>query len=229
MNIISRLGLGLNKKVVVPDRSILLPGEFNATVEVLVREGIFDPNGKVLKHIPEKRAESFVVQFLELLTVQFGGIGEVYPLPITDIENNTRYIQNSYYTLNCKGDIGDDSKGIVVGTGATSPTISDYKLQTQIVHGSGSGEMLYGGVTFGAPTSDSTTSHFTITRDFANSSGAAIVVKEIGLYNNAFTLGVSRTLGFWFMTLHDLIDSGSGISVANGNTLTINYRPSATI
>jgi hypothetical protein len=84
--------------------------------------------------------------------------------------------------------------------------------------------MQYGALTFGAPSTDNVSiAQFTITRNFANSSGASITVNEIGLYVQSYKLnGGPQGVGY-FMTIHDVISGG--IAVPNGQTLTVNYRP----
>ena len=82
----------------------------------------------------------------------------------------------------------------MVGTGNTAPTINDYNLESKISHGTGAGQLQYGAVTFGEPTCDASSCHFTITRDFSNSSGAEIVVYEIGLICRAVDGGNDKAL-----------------------------------
>lgn len=117
--------------------------------------------------------------------------------------------------------------GTRVGTGNTAVTITDYALQTPVAEGTGSGQMAHGAVTFGSPAADSTTSQFTITRNFTNSSGGSMTINEIGLYcRNFYSIEASLTVGY-FMIIRDVI--GGGIAVPNGQTLTVNYRPQAVV
>jgi len=74
----------------------------------------------------------------------------------------------------CNAGAGDDSFGIVVGSG----TPETYKLGNQISHGTGSGQLEYENVDF----SDFYGQTFTISRNFANLSGADITVSECGVY-----------------------------------------------
>jgi len=108
--------------------------------------------------------------------------------------------------------------GIIIGTGVTAPDITDDSIETLIAHAT----MNYGAVTFGLPSSDATTSQLTITRNFSNVSGGAVVVNEIALYCRGYD-GAAR----YFCIIHDVI--GGGISVPNGQTLTVNYRPQAVV
>ena len=76
---------------------------------------------------------------------------------------------------------GDDTFGIVVGTGDTPVTADDYNLASKIAHGTGAGQLSYGAVTLYDPFVSDYTVKQRIARSFTNNSGADITVKEIGL------------------------------------------------
>jgi len=197
---------------------LLIPGEVGAVLELTVR----DKDGKITDH-RVMRSKSFVRQFLELLWIQAFQIPEVAPYNMRDTGNVLRDICESGFTFAADGGIGIVTHGIIVGTGVTAPTINDYVLVTPIAHGVAAGQLQYSAVTFGAPASDATTSQFTNTRDFANGSGGAITVNEIALYVEAYLYAVT----YYFMIIRDVI--AGGISVPNGQTLTVNYREQAVV
>jgi len=200
---------------------LLLPGEVGAVLELTVR----DRRGKVTDHRLMK-SRSFVRQFLELLYIQAYQIPELICMDVRDIDDVVQDIAESGYTFASNAGNTDDTFGIIVGTGTTDPDIDDYHIETKIDHDAApptAGAMQYSAVTFGAPASDATTSQFTITRNFANGSGGAITVNEIALYVKAYRYEVT----YYFMTIRDVIDGG--IAVPDGQTLTINYRPQATV
>jgi hypothetical protein len=166
-----------------------------------------------------RKSESFVQQFMQILYLNMQYLTTAMAISIRDTSNTLRNAyMDSYIIWRCDGPINDTTYGIVVGTGAVAPTISDYALGTLIAHGGGAGQLQYGAVSFGAPASDATTSQFTITRNFANASGGGITVNEIGLYNKFYD-GDTR----YAMLIRDVV--GGGILVPNGQTLTVNYRP----
>ena len=204
-----------------PDHELFEPGELGVLLEIAVKK----PDGTVTKQW-KKRAESLVRQFFDVWLVQLLNVPEMNPLQIRDTGNLLRDIAMSDWTFNANALTGDATFGLVVGTGNVAPTILDYALGAQILHGIGAGQVQYGNVAFGLPASDPTTSSFTITRDFANASGGSITVNEIGLYVKADeALAVNPfypTNQRIFMTIRDVI--GGGIAVPNGQTLTINYR-----
>lgn len=195
-------------------KHLLLPGEVGAILELTVS----NKDGKVT----EKRvlkSKSFVRQFLELLWVQAFPIPEVVTYSVRDTGNILRAICESGFIFACNAAAADVTLGIIIGTGAVAPTINDYVIGTIIPNAT----MNYGGVTFGTPASDATTSQFTITRNFANVSGGAVTVNEIALY----VKGYKYNTAYYFMTIRDVI--AGGIAVPNGQTLTVNYRLQAAI
>lgn len=195
-------------------KHILKPGEVGAILELVVK----DKDGKVTEERIIK-SKSFVRQFLELLwiqTIQIPYTSGGYSLK--DTSNTLRLIAGSAYTFAVNAEVADTAFGIVIGTGSGAPTINDYHLGAIIAHAT----MNYGAVTFGLPTSDSTTSQFTITRNFSNVSGGSVTVQEIGLYVRGFIWNST----YYFMAIRDVT---GGIVIPNGQTLTVNYRIQAVI
>jgi hypothetical protein len=221
----SRISLKDEEKL-IKNSNLTLPGELNATIELVVREGIFNPDGKITTQIGPKRSESFTRQFLELLWMQAMNVYYLTGYRVRDINNTLKNVFASNRTFDVTGAIAAVDKGIIVGTGNTAPTINDYAIETIIPHDAApptAGAMQYSAVTFGAPASDATTSQFTITRNFANASGGAITVNEIALYCYAYWFATAYS----FMTIRDVI--AGGIAVPNGQTLTVNYRPQGVV
>ncbi len=201
---------------------ILEEGELNAVLEWKV----FDPKTNIVQEHKVKRSESFVQAFMQLLYLQFLAIPHTANYPLIDTSNATHYFHSVQTLFAAEAGIASILYGIVVGTDNTAPTITNYHLGTIILHDAApptAGRMQYSAMTFGAPSSDATTSQFTLTRNFANASGGAITVNEIGLYvkHNVYTTS------YYFMTIRDVI--AGGIAVPNGQTLTINYRPQAVV
>jgi hypothetical protein len=197
---------------------LLVPGEVGLILELTLK----DRDGKVTDH-RLMRSKSFVRQFLELLWIQCVQIPEVLTYSVRGTDNTLYDLFLSGWIFASNAGVGDTSFGTVVGSGTTAPAIDDYKLESIIAHGVGAGQLQYSAVTFGAPASDSTTSQFTITRDFANGSGAAVTVNEVGLYVKGYTYNLAH----YFLAIRDVI--AGGISVPDGQTLTINYREQAVV
>ena len=215
-------------KKLEPDHIVFQPGEMGAVLELTVRK-----KDGTIREQRVRKAESFVRQFLDLLMMQAAMANEMSYHQIRDTGNVLRAIAFSGLTFATNGAANDDTYGVMVGTGNTAPTITDYALETKIDDGVAAGEMQYGGVTYGLPTASATESHFTITRDFSNASGGDITVEEIGIYVKAMAAWIiqsnDRTSGapdLIFMTIRDVV--GGGITIPNGETLTVNYRLQAT-
>lgn len=219
----AKVGLKPKLEVIKEDEipHILEESEVGAVLELTVKR----KDGSIRERRVLK-SKSFVRQFLELLWIQAYQIPELVCYELRDTSNVLQNIPQSGYIFACNALVNDDTFGIIVGTGTTAPTIDDYAIETQIMDGAGGGQLEYGTVTYGIPASDATTSQFTITRDFANASGGAITVNEIALYVKGY-LYEDLHLTYYFMTIRDVI--GGGISVPNGETLTVNYRPQAVV
>jgi len=193
------------------------PGELGAVIELIVRNN----KGEITER-QDMLSKSFVRQFLEGLWVCFSYLSFGYPKSMRQTNGNYDTIRSNTVNWTCNSPANNDTYGVMVGTGITAPNIDDYDMETKINHGVGAGQMQYSAVTFGAPTEDGSTSHFTITRDFSNNSGASITVREIGLIVIFATpAGTTR----YFLVLHDAVN----IAVPDGETLTVNYRIQGTV
>ena len=225
---VARVELEGKASALDPDHLVFAPGELGAILEWTVT----GKDGEVREHRTLK-SKSYVGQFFDLLIVQMNSVTELVPATIRDTGNIDREICVSSFNFACNAVANTDSYGIQVGTGNTAPTIDDCKLQTPIANGSGAGQLQYGGVTFGLPTSDAVQSHFTVTRNFSNQSGNPITVYEIGLVVKGDIpepWQVSKTYSavqYNFLTIRDVI--AAGISILNGETLTVNYRQVANV
>jgi len=218
-----------------PYSRLVRPGELGLILELTVK----DKDGRVTDR-RTMRGKSFLRQFLELLFIQMSGTytyGSSYPYhqPVMYVKDINGYLRPVAASIYYHGDIfdadagvGSTGYGIVAGAGTTPPNIDDYNLESMIGHGSGAGQMGYGAMTFGLPTSDPTTSHFTLTRDFSNSSGVTITVNEVGVRVKANALKYNQNWDTaYFLIIRDVISGG--INVPNGQTLTVNYREQAAI
>lgn len=213
-------------KVIKPDQihHVLAEGAVGLALEYTVTD---DKTGKITSHGIQK-SESFVQQFLQLLFLMMNMTPPVAAATdVRDTSNTLRNVVHGGSNWYCGALITDATYGIQVGTGNTAPVISNYVMETLIAHGVAGGQLQYSAVTFAAPAADATTSQFTITRNFANGSGGAITVNEIGLVCRAYDVAGSFVTVRYFLIVRDVI--GGGIAVPNGQTLTINYRPQAVV
>ncbi len=221
-----KISLAVRSRV-IPDSEILKlfnPGEVGCILDWEVRDTLTHE----LIEVGKKKSESFTQQFMEFLWVWMNAIHPMAGFLSKRTDAKSILLSSNYRTGAILGTAGTVVDGIIVGTGITAPQVTNYVMENPIGHGAGAGQLQYSAVTWGAPASDATTSQFTITRNFANASGAGITVNEIGLYNAAWVFTQSNSpVASCFMWLHDVI--AGGILVGNGQTLTVNYRPQCVI
>jgi hypothetical protein len=195
-------------------------GELGAVLELTVR----NRRGEVTQR-REMLSESFVKQFLQLMWVSCVRVATGYRIKdywVKDVDGDLNPVQVASTSFQANAGPNVDTYGILVGTGTTAPTIDDYRVETKISHGTGAGQLQYSAVAFGAPTSDGTVSHFTITRDFSNASGSPITVREAGLVVRFERMGSGYG---YYLTIRDAVN----ITIPDGETLTVNYRLQATV
>ena len=192
-----------------------------------------DASGKLLT-FRRFKAKSWLAQFLGLIKGQFmiphGASTNAGNAPVTDTSGTVRYYPYSgayIYTgalcLYAGDGVGD--YGLVVGSSDTPNTVNTYTMGAIIPHGNSSGQLYYGATTIENPQNPPNTNYwfFRIVRTFTNSSGASIIVKEIGL--------VAKTNDATYTTRYFLIarDVISPVTVPNGATLTVRYIPKITV
>jgi len=182
-------------------------------IEALVK----DKKGRVTRRL-KRKSHSFVANFIKCLAVQLAMGKET----ITDTGGTAREPRPDGGNLGANAGSGVTSYGIQVGTGTNAVSINDTALQTIIAHGTGTGQLQYGAVTFGATACDTAKCECTITRNFANASGGDITVYELGLVLAMVDGGVQK-----YLVARDVVSTG--ITVPNGQTLTVNYKIRATV
>jgi hypothetical protein len=120
------------------------------------------------------------------------------------------YPRNSLGWYN-QGDLGVDANGIVIGSGTTSPTRTDYALQSKIPHGTGVGQIYYNRQTYELLSDN----QFRLNREFTNA-GSDLSVAEAGLI---YVTDIAGT-GYNLLLLRDTF---TAISVTTGNGIRVRY------
>jgi hypothetical protein len=110
-----------------------------------------------------------------------------------------------------QGDLAYDLNGIVIGTGTTPPSRTDYALQAKIPHGTGSGQIYYNRQTYELLTDYS----FRLNREFTNA-GSDLSVAEAGLI---YATGIGGAL---YNTLL-IRDTFTPVPVTAGNGIRVRY------
>jgi hypothetical protein len=179
------------------------------TFEGYIEWELLDPKGRVVKR-GKQPMKSWVKQWLQLLYIYWASA----TVSVIDTSGTSRSL-SSTTTFTLAAGAGTSSYGIVVGSSDTPVTRDDYKLASQIAHGNGTGQLMYGAMSFDAPITYSTGYLFRAMRVFTNSSGADITVKEIGVYAN-------YTGAYYFCIIRDVLTTP--VTIPNGYSWTVRYN-----
>jgi hypothetical protein len=142
--------------------------------------------GKLIEETKWKEAKCFVIGFMKHLEFMFGhdyGITADSVLMV-DTSGTERTVTVTDYARkygSCEAPGNEDEYGIVIGTGTTTVTTSDYCVETPIEHGAASGKMNYGSTVVGGAVAAGGGCALTISRQFGNDSGAQITIRELCL------------------------------------------------
>lgn len=172
-----------------------------------------DRNGKLRRRF-RRKSHSYVQQWNELICVQ---VGYKLNLSIKDTGGTDRDVDKNLTTLQSNAPAANADYGIVVGTGNTAVTISDYALETICAEGTGTNQLNYQACTIADASVSGSECSFTVTRSAINNSGITITVKEIGLY----CLGHDGIAGRYFLGLRDVL--ASTVDVPDGGAITVVY------
>jgi len=190
-------------------------------VKAYLKIKVINEKGKCI-YYRHYRSRSFVIGFLDVIFSNLSG---------QSIQNyntsGSAYNVQPADTMSVNDGSNDNSYGIQIGTGTTTPTITDTRLSLLIENGTGAGQMQYGGVNItGAVTNTSNnTGYITVTRTFTNNSGASITVSEVGLVaysGSASGTTIGNASNQMYLIIHDLLPTP--ITVPNGSSLSISYE-----
>jgi len=161
----------------------------------------------------DRESHSWVIQFPQILCAH---MASKYTDQIRDTGNTLRNYQTTAQAINVNAAATVITYGIVIGTGTTAEDATQYKLTTQIINGSGSGQAVHSAVTIVESSVVGTTAIFTVARTFTNNYATAdLLVKEIGIYAQ-----VSLSTTCYFMLARDL----ENITIVKaGGSKTITY------
>jgi len=109
---------------------------------------------------------------------------------------------------------GDDTHGILVGSGTKTVEYDDYRLEAKIPNGTGPGQMLYLVCTIEPVVTVGNQALFKIARSYINASGGDIYVRELGV------AGRQATPYTDVLFIRDLIPE---VRVPNGFTFNVSY------
>jgi hypothetical protein len=169
--------------------------------EVFWEFEVFDRDGNRIQHY-KQRSHSWVRNAYNLLFCQLAslnpndstyGPGQLniklpsgslkYSSTVLFVGYSTNYSVESDATKyrGYRGGAGEDTVGIMVGSGTNPESFEDYNLQTKIANGSGAGQLSYVGQEAMSESYVDTTKKNTMVRYFNNNSGGNVAVNEVGL------------------------------------------------
>lgn len=165
---------------------------------------IRNANGALIRKVPFRRCHSLLKQFIQLLYCQMSQTATTIK-DTSGVEHSRNPESASFGAAGA----GGTSKGIVIGTGTTAVTMTDYQVETQLIT-----NIAYAASSLAVENPDSATWRVAISRGFTNNTGAEVTVREVGLYVNQsaypYYVCIDRTL--------------YPVSFAAGETLTLTYR-----
>jgi hypothetical protein len=191
------------------------------------------------------KSKSFLQNAGKIIRVLFASKGNI-PLSatgststtITDTGNVSRTVYGEWYSGTSAGYGGgtpaamnaadnDDSYGIVVGSGSTPVSPTDYSLASKISHGTGAGQLDYDVHTVTTSYS-STSSYVEISRVFVNKSNSDVIVREVGLMARNYwkDFGAVRN-DVKFLIARDVLPTP--VIVKPLGSLTVRYRISLSL
>lgn len=190
-------------------------------VEIYYQLHVCKSSGELLADTGVRPAHSFTKQFAQWLFNMGFWCSAFTPTAMTAISGASATTAAAIGLAAIRTDAAASTStyGIQVGTGTGAESINDTALGTQIAHGTSAGQLQYGAMSYGAPSTTATTTTFRFTRVFTNGSGGTVTVQEIGLASNGN--GANR-----FLMIRDLTGA---VAVTNGAQLTVNYDLTTTI
>lgn len=156
-------------------------------------------------------SRSFVRQMVDILWSQMDpSIASVSTL---DTSNTSRAMVEHANNFSVNAASATTTYGIVWGTGTGAESVSDKALGTLIAHGTGAGQLSYGGCSVGSTTTGASDTTITITRSATNSSGSTITSQEHGVYMRG------GSTPWFFCTIRDLATN----AITNTHVITTVY------
>lgn len=171
---------------------------------------IHDADGNLVRK-QSRFARSFVRQMVDILWSQMDP--NVASVSTLDTSNTSRAMVEHANNFSVNAASATTTYGIVWGTGTGAESVSDKALGTLIAHGTGAGQLSYGGCSVGSTTTGASDTTITITRSATNSSGSTITSQEHGVYMRG------GSTPWFFCTIRDLATN----AITNTHVITTVY------
>lgn len=174
-------------------------------IKAEIRAELRDPQGKLIRRLPWKPANSLLKQFIQILAVQMAAAA----VSIKDVGGVDRSVSEHAYGFRSAAILNEVDRGILIGTGTTPVTMADNKLETQV-----SANITHAVESIAVENPSASTWRVSITRVFTNNTGATLGIREVVIYCLA---GATP----WFFAMDRTLYS---VDVPNGVAVTLTYR-----
>lgn len=175
-----------------------------------IRAVVVGKNGRVRKRGRWRKANSLIKAFAQGLKIQMSQASEI----VKNTGGNDRTVGTNAANLRVNATASVTSWGLVVGTGTTAVSMSDWKLETQVTTGVDHSAVV---VEMEYPAGN--VARVKISRTFTNNTGASLGITEVGLYANlggtTYFFCIDRTL--------------YSVTVPVGEAVVITYRISFSV
>jgi len=180
-----------------------------STIQLFCKVNVYGKDGKLKRSSGMLRSRSFVKNFLVMFEYYIAHAYNAYAdyTTLVNTAGSNKTHAGASVTLSkamcAESPSTNDSYGILVGTGETTPALTDYCIETLIEDGSDPTQLQYGACAVSAADINGSYVDLPITRTFTNASGDTIVIKEAGLaFQDLWGLASSES----FLVAHDAAD-----------------------
>lgn len=198
------------------------------TIQLYVRLKVLRKDGSVKYDSGKRKSKCFVLQFLQIIAGYFKNATVSGCKDVTGTDRTVgrppspSYSEYFYSRINAPA--GEDTYGIVVGTGTAAVANDNYALESKCDHGTGANQFLYGSMGFTEPEVVAGNVDYVIERSFTNGSGSTITVNEVGIY--AYMYDATGPNIRYFCIIRDLT---GGIAVGAEEVLVVEYTVRTTV
>ena len=158
-------------------------------IKIQIRAIVHTKEGRIFKTYPWKNANSLIKAFIQLLAAQMLQVSQ----SVLDTSNTPQACAGYALNLSAVADVNITTRGIVIGSGITSVTMTDYKLETQITT-----NVTHSPMVIALENPNTSTWRIALSRILTNNTGGVLSIKEVGLYvcgrSSIYNFCAERTL-----------------------------------
>ena len=160
------------------------------------------------------RCHSPVIAWLDMFFTHLSQVN----VALADTGGFVQTVYADAVTFRATSALGDNTHGPQVGTGNTPVAMTNNKLETQIAHGNGAGQLYHEATQFIAPATSGPDRSFLVYRLLTNNSAGIIQIREIGLAGKGLPVGETQKN---FLLERTVLDTP--VSVSPGQSKQLRY------